>query len=316
MTEARSIAWVLRLGLRGATQTALLALLVEADGGLVCRPTIAALAERAQLSAQGLINGIRKLQAMGVVRVVFGGLQGTVNTYHILAPAEVLGEGGDNEPPAQIAPPPYREGDKEDSKEHVALSVSNDLPAYTPPKKEGGYTVGRGKEPKNTPSSPFPPDAPLSPSSPPTPPLTTPFPPLPPNLSPSSKNSARDAEKTEADQPALLEIDPPALGKITKAAKPQPDRGTRLDPDWTPGQEGARFARELGLDPKWTFDGFRDYWLSKPGADGRKVDWFRTWCNWCRNNASRQSRGGPPQAQVQRRDPISGRPISNMTGFV
>jgi hypothetical protein len=37
------------------------------------------------------------------------------------------------------------------------------------------------------------------------------------------------------------------------------------------------------LDPKVTFDRFRDYWTAQPGQRGRKVDWQATWRNWCRN---------------------------------
>ena len=29
---------------------------------------------------------------------------------------------------------------------------------------------------------------------------------------------------------------------------------------------------------------FADYWTSKAGAGARKVDWFKTWCNWVRNS--------------------------------
>jgi hypothetical protein len=31
-----------------------------------------------------------------------------------------------------------------------------------------------------------------------------------------------------------------------------------------------------------TFAVFGDYWRAKPGAGGRKADWFATWKNWCR----------------------------------
>jgi hypothetical protein len=31
---------------------------------------------------------------------------------------------------------------------------------------------------------------------------------------------------------------------------------------------------------------FRDYWHAKPGTNGRKVDWFATWRNWCRKAKS------------------------------
>ena len=35
-------------------------------------------------------------------------------------------------------------------------------------------------------------------------------------------------------------------------------------------------------DPHKVFEEFRDYWISVPGAKGRKSDWTATWRNWCR----------------------------------
>lgn len=40
------------------------------------------------------------------------------------------------------------------------------------------------------------------------------------------------------------------------------------------------------IDPGKTFDSFRDYWIAKPGKDGRKLDWTATWHNWVRNQNS------------------------------
>jgi hypothetical protein len=36
------------------------------------------------------------------------------------------------------------------------------------------------------------------------------------------------------------------------------------------------------------FERFRDYWLPKPGKDGRKLDWIATWRNWMRGAEDRQ----------------------------
>ena len=73
----------------------------------------------------------------------------------------------------------------------------------------------------------------------------------------------------------------------TSRKRAAPDRGTRLPADWTPGDAGARFARDLRLDPKAVFEQFRDYWNATPGAKGRKADWPATWRNWCRSQAQR-----------------------------
>lgn len=40
------------------------------------------------------------------------------------------------------------------------------------------------------------------------------------------------------------------------------------------------------LDTGKTFDGFRDYWIAKPGKEGVKLDWTATWRNWVRNQKS------------------------------
>ena len=62
-------------------------------------------------------------------------------------------------------------------------------------------------------------------------------------------------------------------------------KGTRLPEDWTPGDAGFLFARELEIDPDDQLARFRDYWIARAGQGGVKLDWFRTWCNWCRKAA-------------------------------
>jgi hypothetical protein len=77
-------------------------------------------------------------------------------------------------------------------------------------------------------------------------------------------------------------------------AKPEPPRrGTRLPSDWKPTLEAAKFARDLGLDVGAVADTFRDYWISRAGAGGVKLDWLATWRNWCRTTAERK-----PKARV------------------
>lgn len=80
------------------------------------------------------------------------------------------------------------------------------------------------------------------------------------------------------------------------AASPTPPaakapRGSRLPQDWTPGEEGADFARGLGLDPNRVFASFRDFWSAAAGAKGLKADWLATWRNWCRKEADRRPGG-------------------------
>ena len=60
--------------------------------------------------------------------------------------------------------------------------------------------------------------------------------------------------------------------------------GTSLPRDWVLPAEWAAWARatRADLDPARVADEFRDYWVAKPGKDGRKADWEATWRNWVR----------------------------------
>lgn len=60
---------------------------------------------------------------------------------------------------------------------------------------------------------------------------------------------------------------------------------TRLPTDWMPDQSYLAFCRteRPDLDPHKLADSFRDYWISVPGAKGKKQDWMATWRNWVRN---------------------------------
>jgi hypothetical protein len=76
-------------------------------------------------------------------------------------------------------------------------------------------------------------------------------------------------------------------------------RGSRLPVDWQPSQAEINFA----LDTGWTrehveieVNKFRDYWISKAGANACKVNWTATWRNWVRNNLQSNSRP-PPHKQ-------------------
>jgi hypothetical protein len=41
------------------------------------------------------------------------------------------------------------------------------------------------------------------------------------------------------------------------------------------------------VDGKRETERFCDHWWSKPGKDGRKLDWVRTWKNWMRTAEDR-----------------------------
>lgn len=76
-------------------------------------------------------------------------------------------------------------------------------------------------------------------------------------------------------------------------------RGSALSADWVlPGDWRTWAEKERAdLDIDTVADSFRDYWVAKPGKDGRKADWLATWRNWVRNQRS----GRPPMGAVQQK---------------
>jgi len=64
-------------------------------------------------------------------------------------------------------------------------------------------------------------------------------------------------------------------------------RGSRLPQDFLFPKEWADFCHEQrpDLNIQKTFDSFKDYWVSKPGAGGVKLDWLATWRNWVRTQS-------------------------------
>jgi hypothetical protein len=87
---------------------------------------------------------------------------------------------------------------------------------------------------------------------------------------------------------------------------PRPDRklGTRLPEDWLPSRELVDWARDEcpHVDSKRETERFRDYWHAKPGKDGRKLDWAKTWRNWMRTAEDRQGPRDRPGRQRETDD--------------
>jgi len=81
----------------------------------------------------------------------------------------------------------------------------------------------------------------------------------------------------------------------TRAARA--DRGTRLPADWSPTEDDRAFASALGVAVDREAASFRDYWTSKPGADGRKTNWSATWRNWVRRSSERKGNGTGSRSQ-------------------
>lgn len=95
------------------------------------------------------------------------------------------------------------------------------------------------------------------------------------------------------------------------------DRGTRLEVDWSLPDKWRDWTRTncpLSTDESVNSqaDAFRDFWISKPGKDGRKTDWEATWRNWCRRSFASApvrpyaGRVGQPAAKPTDPDPVNG----------
>lgn len=127
-------------------------------------------------------------------------------------------------------------------------------------------------------------------------------------------NASTDAMRTHSEGNA------PRVHARTRApARPQtPDtrhqpsskaagggRGSRLPPDWDPGESGFAFAAAQGLTngrAQAELAKFRDYWAAKAGADATKADWQATWRNWVRKAVE----AAPGQRAPASSDPFAG----------
>lgn len=92
----------------------------------------------------------------------------------------------------------------------------------------------------------------------------------------------------------------------SKGSKAQ--KGARLAEDAALTDDWRAVAVRYRLDPERTFEKFKNYWLAKPGANARKLDWLRTWQNWCLEESERQSsrRRDPPMVPAPGPRPNAG----------
>jgi uncharacterized protein YdaU (DUF1376 family) len=109
-----------------------------------------------------------------------------------------------------------------------------------------------------------------------------------------SYNDRNTNQDQVQDQEEIKIISAPARSK----------KGTRLSEDWQPNPDLIETATKLGLSAAH-FDReiakFRDYWASKPGSQGVKLDWDATARNWMRSAAERVNpppRNAPAQNQT------------------
>lgn len=109
--------------------------------------------------------------------------------------------------------------------------------------------------------------------------------------------SAESADTEE--QPLSLDKEIPP--RPPKEIKPYPRensaraKGARITGCWSPEKRDWEFAiSEIGSTAAdRELSKFRDYWISKPGQGGVKLDWSATWRNWIRSAKDRLPRAGP-----------------------
>lgn len=95
--------------------------------------------------------------------------------------------------------------------------------------------------------------------------------------------------------------EPEPEGEVSNDTSKRGKRGTRLPDDWKPSDEDRHYAIGRGAtkeDIERDAEDFRDYWRSKAGAGGSKLDWSATWRTWARTAADR--RGSPRMATAPR----------------
>ena len=85
------------------------------------------------------------------------------------------------------------------------------------------------------------------------------------------------------------------------SSTPPTQRASRLAEDWSLPESWAEWAMQE--QPTWDeahcrsiAERFRDYWIAKPGKDGRKADWLATWRNWVRRE--QPMKGGAVRGQA------------------
>lgn len=115
------------------------------------------------------------------------------------------------------------------------------------------------------------------------------------------KASAIDDQSPKArrvlDDPSPPEsngMESKGVGTLSPPAAQPPtndSRGSRLPTDWELPADWKDWAeRERSdLDPDKVAESFKDYWLAKPGKDGRKTDWQATWRYWVRNQNAKHA---------------------------
>lgn len=110
----------------------------------------------------------------------------------------------------------------------------------------------------------------------------------------------REVKKTPEKLPRNSEIIP-TISEVKEEKRREENiqtKGSRLPNNFILPNEWVDEA--FKLKPMMThsdllciFDTFKDYWISKAGKDGVKLDWFATWRNWIRRQEVKPAQKRP-----------------------
>lgn len=134
--------------------------------------------------------------------------------------------------------------------------------------------------------------------------------------SPSRHGDAPETETyTETEETSLRSVSAraPRHDERRPSKAPSP-KGTRLAPDWQPSSEDVEYAKGKGVPSDklaTVVEEFRNFWVSRAGKDGVKLDWAATFRNRviqvCERNGwapvANQGRA-PPSVWVAADDPL------------
>lgn len=97
------------------------------------------------------------------------------------------------------------------------------------------------------------------------------------------QSHAKDA--SEGDPWGLTPVEPKDAVKGKPGVKKV---GCRLSPDWEPSSATVeRFKHRERVDALGSLERFKNFWLSKSGAQAVKIDWDRTFVNWVLEDIAR-----------------------------
>lgn len=96
-------------------------------------------------------------------------------------------------------------------------------------------------------------------------------------------------ERSTNQEPITNNQEPVTSNQEPKKARSKASAtGTRLPEDWRPNPADLDYCKTERPDllPSRVAQNFYDYWIAKPGAAGRKLDWSATWRTWVRKESA------------------------------